>query len=611
MTNDFEPEEFLRHLTQRPGVYRMLDAQGKVIYVGKARNLKHRVSSYFGSKAHHPKTLALMQHTGHVEITVTRTEEEALLLEYNLIKEHKPRFNVLLRDDKSYPYIHVTTQQKYPMFEFHRGARKGPGQYFGPYPNAGAVRQTLSQLQKLFQVRQCDDSFFSNRSRPCLQFQIKRCSAPCVNLVEEDRYRQDVEHAMLFLRGKNDAVIEGLAKRMDQASTDHEYERAARYRDQIAVLSRIQAQQSVSGSQPIDADALAVIEQAGTFCVGIILIRAGRILGGRNFFPKTAPGTSAAEVMGAFLVQHYFSQDPPDEILVREIPEDSELLADALSARSNRTVDIRHRVRGQRRHWLDMASANAHEAIAMRLASNASFREQLEQLADALALDEVPSRIECFDISHTGGEKTVASCVVFGPDGPIKSDYRRFNIRDVTSGDDYAAIAQAVTRRYTRLKKGEAPLPDLVLIDGGKGQVGASRAALMELQLGDLALAGIAKGPGRRPGRETIYKGGNNVRLKLSPDTPAMHLIQQIRDEAHRFAISGHRNRRSKARKSSVLESITGLGPKRRRELLRHFGGLQGVRRAGIDDLVQVSGISRVLAEKIYDRFHGGVTVDS
>ena len=611
MTSTFEPEKFLRNLTQRPGVYRMLDTQGKVIYVGKARNLKHRVASYFGSKAHHPRTRALMQQTNQVEITVTPTEKEALLLEYNLIKEHKPKFNVLLRDDKSYPYIHVTTQHKFPRVEFHRGARKGPGKYFGPYPNAGAVRPTLSQLQKLFQVRQCDDSFFSNRTRPCLQYQIKRCSAPCVNLVEEDRYRQDVEHAMLFLRGRNNAVIQGLAKRMDLASADHEYERAARYRDQIAVLNGIKARQSVSGTQAIDADALAVIEQAGTFCVGIILIRAGRILGGRNFFPKTAFGTSPAEVMGAFLVQHYFSQDTPNEILVSEVPEDSELLADALSARSNRKVEIRYRVRGQRRNWVDMATSNAHEAVAMRLASNASTREQLEQLANALALDEVPSRIECFDISHTGGKETVASCVVFSPDGPIKSDYRRFNIRDVTAGDDYAAIAQAVTRRYTRLKKGEAPMPDLVLIDGGKGQVGAARAALMELQLGDLALAGIAKGPGRRPGRETIYKGGSNVQLKLAPDTPAMHLIQQIRDEAHRFAITAHRNRRSRARKSSVLETITGLGPKRRRELLRHFGGLQGIRRAGIDDLVQVPGISRILAEKIYDRFHSGAAVDS
>ena len=611
MGSNFEPAKFLRNLTQRPGVYRMLDLQGKVIYVGKARNLKHRVASYFGSKVHHPKTQALMQQVDRVEITVTSSEEEALLLEYNQIKEHKPRFNVLLRDGKSYPYIHVTTQHKFPRVEFHRGARKGAGKYFGPYPNAGAVRPTLSQLQKLFQVRQCDDSFFSNRARPCLQYQIKRCSAPCVNLVDEEHYREDVEHTMLFLRGKNNAVIQGLATRMDLASADHEYERAARYRDQIALLNKVKASQSVSGMQSINANAIAAIEQGGTFCVGLILIRAGRILGGRNFFPKTAPGTSPAEVIGAFLVQHYFTQDPPDEILVSEVPEDSELLTQVLSARSNRKVKIKHRVRTHRRKWVELATSNAHEAVAMRLADNASTLEQLEQLGHALALEGLPFRIECFDISHTGGKETVASCVVFAADGPVKSDYRRFNIRDVTAGDDYAAIAQAVTRRYTRLKKSGAPLPDLVLIDGGKAQIGAARAALMELQLGDLALVGVAKGPGRRPGQETIYKGGNNVQLKLAPDTPAMRLIQQIRDEAHRFALTSHRNRRSRKRKSSVLETITGLGQKRRRELLRHFGGLQGIRRAGIDDIVQVPGISYILAGRIYDQFHGGVTVDS
>lgn len=611
MDSNFKPKEFVRNLTRRPGVYLMLDLHGKVIYVGKARNLKKRVASYFGSKVHHPKTQALMQQVDRVEITVTSTEEEALLLEYNQIKEHKPKFNVLLRDGKSYPYIHVSTQHKFPRVGFHRGARKGPGKYFGPYPNAGAVRPTLAELQKLFQVRQCDDSFFSNRTRPCLQYQIKRCSAPCVNLVDEENYRQDVEHTILFLRGKNNEVTQGLATRMDLASAHQEYEQAARYRDQIALLNRVTASQSVSGNQSINADAIAAIEKGGTICVGLILIRAGRILGGRKFFPKTAVGTSTTEVISAFLGQHYFAQHAPDEILVSEIPEDSELLAQVLSTRSNHTVKIKHHVRAHRRKWVELATSNAQEAVAMRLASNASTLKQLEQLRNALALEELPFHIECFDISHTGGNETVGSCVVFGADGPVKSDYRRFNIRDVIAGDDCAAISQAVTRRYTRLKQSGAPLPDLVLIDGGKAQVGAARAALKELQLGDLALAGIAKGPGRRPGQETIYKANNNAQVKLPVDMPAMHLIQQIRDEAHRFALTGHRNRRSRQRKSSVLEAIPGLGQKRRRGLLRHFGGLQGIRQAGINDLVQVSGISCILAERIYDRFHGGASVDS
>jgi excinuclease ABC subunit C len=584
----------------------MLDARDNVIYVGKARDLKKRVTTYFGSKAFQPKTQALMNNTLRVEVTVTGTEQEALLLEYNLIKEHRPRFNVLLRDGKSYPYIRVTLEQAFPRFEFHRGARNSRSRYFGPFPSAGAVRQTLGQLQKLFLVRQCRDSFYSNRSRPCLQYQIKRCSAPCVGLIDEKPYRKDVDNAVRFLSGKNDAVLADLQNRMDRAAEDLNYEHAAQYRDQIAAIKKIQAGQVVSGSRMKDADVLSAHLQHGVCCVTVLMIRGGRMLGSRNFYPRISAHTEIAEVLSAFIVQHYFSQAAPAEILVNAAVDEHALLEQVLGERVGYKLAIRWNVRGHRRRWLEIAASTAQQGLASHQAANAGLDAQLQSLTDLLGLDDIPERIECFDISHTSGDQTVASCVVFGRSGAIKSDYRRFNIRGITAGDDYAAMAQAAERRYLRVKQGEAPIPDLIMIDGGRGQLARAAEVLDELQLGDSQLISVAKGQGRKAGREKIYANGEDQPVAVPADSAAMHLIQQIRDEAHRFAITGHRQRRGKAKRTSVLESIPGLGPGRRKALLRQFGGLQGVKRSGIEDLAKVRGISKALAQRIYDRFHGG-----
>jgi excinuclease ABC subunit C len=607
MTKKFDSDQFLRGLSHRPGVYRMLDGEGRVLYVGKARDLKKRVSSYFGKKAHHPKTQALMNSAASVEVTVTGTEREALLLEYNCIKEHQPHFNVLLRDGKGYPYIHVATELEFPRIEFHRGARDSRSRYFGPYPSAGAVRQTLVQLQKLFRVRQCEDSFFANRSRPCLQYQIKRCSAPCVGLIEPEEYARDVKNAVRFLSGRDAAVLDDLAARMDRASDKLDYELAARYRDEIAAIRTIQSRQVVAGIRTRDVDALAVCEQEGSYCVAAIMIRSGKMLGGRTFFPRTTSHTEAGEVLSAFMVQHYYRQTPPSEIIVGEPIAERELLEGVLGEWAGHKVALRSNVRGQRRRWLEMAATNARQGLKTRLAVTSNLRKQFESLTDALNLDEQPARIECFDISHTGGAETVAACVVFGSEGPVKSAYRRFNIKNITAGDDYAAIAQAVKRRYTRTRRGEAPMPDLILIDGGRGQVAAAAAVLDELLLGDIDLVGVAKGQGRKGGREKFFRRDGDGPVSLPADSAASHLVQQIRDEAHRFAITGHRQRRGKSQNTSVLESIPGLGPARRKALLREFGGLQGVKKAGMDDLVGVRGINQGLAERIYNHFHGGV----
>ena len=600
----FDAKAFLRSLTHRPGVYRMLNAKGRVIYVGKARSLKKRVTTYFQRSHADAKTAAMMRLVNAIEVTVTNTENEALILEYNLIKEHKPRFNVLLRDDKSYPYIYVSTEHKFPRLRFHRGARKGKGRYFGPYPRTSAVRKTLNELQKLFLIRQCSDTYFRNRSRPCHQYQIKRCTAPCVGYIDEINYREDIDAAILFLEGRNRNVIDTMVKRMEDASERHDYELAARFRDQIARFKKVEAEQLVSRGTTGDLDVIATAQMPGVHCVTILYIRGGKILGNRNFFPSVSGVATESQVLSGFLPQYYLKKTAPAEIVVDANIDDRELLEAGFEERSGHNVQIKSQVRGDRFRWLQLARTNADQGVKLRLASNATLQKQFAVLAAELNLDAPPERLECFDVSHTSGEATVASCVVFNQAGPLKSDYRRFNLNPKSAGDDYAAMAEALKRRYKRVKKGEVAMPDILFIDGGKGQLAEALAVLDELELDWLQVIAVAKGRSRRPGMEQLFLAGQSTPTILPGDSPALHLIQQLRDEAHRFAITAHRQRRAKTRKTSQLEEIPGLGPKRRRELLKQFGGLQGVRGAGIDDLVKVRGISRALAEKIYNNLH-------
>jgi excinuclease ABC subunit C len=603
----FDFDAFLETLTNQSGVYRMLDRRGQVLYVGKARSLKKRVASYFrASEQLEPKTRALMSHSTSVEVTVTHTETEALLLENNLIKEHRPRYNIVLRDDKSFPYIYLATKDAFPRLAFHRGPQKRPGRYFGPYAGAGAVRETLGLLQKLFLVRQCEDSFFRNRSRPCLQYQIKRCTAPCVGLVDEASYADDVRHAVMFLEGKSEEMIDELVARMEAASKSLGYERASHYRDQIVSLRRVQERQYISGARG-DIDVIAARSRDGIAVVQLFVVRSGASLGTKTLQPRHVAGADSGEILRAFLPQYYLNAKAarriPAEILVSEPVEDMELLTEALSQQAGRKISLRHRVRGERARWLEMANTNADLALEQRLAHRASLRDRFEALQDVLELDEPPARIECFDVSHSAGEATVASCVVFESDGAVKSDYRRFNIKDVAAGDDYAAMNQALKRRYTRLRKEEGKIPDLLLIDGGKGQLAEALVVLDELQLDNVAVVAVAKGSTRKPGFEQLFIGGRTLPVMLGADSSALHLVQQIRDEAHRFAITGHRARRSRSRKTSVLEQIPGVGAKRRQRLLAEFGGLQGVARAGVEDLTRVNGISTALAQEIYEAF--------
>jgi len=603
-TQAFDAKALAKSLTHRPGVYRMRDAEGKVIYVGKARDLRKRVSSYFSRSHADAKTASMISQVANVEVTVTNTEAEALLLEYNLIKKHRPRYNVVLRDDKSYPYIYVSTEHAYPRLEFHRGPRKGRGRYFGPYPNAAAVRKTLNELQKLFLVRQCRDGFFANRTRPCLQYQIRRCTAPCVGYIDEASYREDVDAAILFLEGKNRSVVDVLVRRMEQAAERQEYERAAQFRDQIARLKKIEAQQDVSRDSARDIDVVASASNPGSHCITVLFVRNGAVLGSRNHFPKVSGEAEKAEIMGGFLKQYYLGRDAPQEIIVDVEVEDRELLEAELAQRSSHAVRIAHSVRGRRARWLKLAGTNAEQGLSLRIASNATIRSQFEALAEVLDLEAPPERLECFDVSHTGGEATVASCVVFNQSGPLKSDYRRFNLKPEAAGDDYAAMREALSRRYARVKKGEVPMPDVLFVDGGKGQLAEAMTVLDELDLGWLQVVAVAKGRSRKPGMEQLFLAGQGTPTILPPDSKALLLIQQLRDEAHRFAITGHRQRRGKARTTSRLEQIPGLGPKRRRELMRQFGGLPGVLGASVDDLARVRGISKSLAERIYDDLH-------
>jgi len=599
----FDAKPFLANVSQRPGVYRMIAADGEVLYVGKARNLKNRLTSYFVGKAQSTKTMAMVGQVANVEVTVTASETEALLLEYNLIKRHKPRFNVALRDDKSFPYLYISTDQDYPRISFYRGARKLPGRFFGPYPNARATRETSLLLQKLFLIRPCTDSFFANRSRPCLQYQIKRCSGPCVGLISKEAYAQDIADAMKVLEGRGAELLDDLGTRMEQAAGQLQFERAARLRDQIHSIKAIHSTQSVTRNTEHDIDAVALVSEGGEHCVSIVFVRGGRNLGSNNFFPR-AGLAEAGELLSGFLSQYYLGREAPMEILISEPIEDADLLETTLTDKNSRSVRIRSEVRGVRARWLEMARTNAKLGLQLRRATEATTHEQLQGVADVFNLPGPVSRIECFDISHTMGERTVASCVVFGANGPLKSDYRRFNIDGVTPGDDYGAMRQALTRRYARIKKGEVPMPDLLLIDGGPAQLAEAVRVLQELDIEGLTVAGVAKGADRRPGQERLFLVDQDLPSILPPDSPALHLIQRIRDEAHRFAIAGHRHRRAKARRESVLETVPGLGPRKRRELLLQFGGLQGITRAGVEDLEKVRGISRKLAQSIYDTLH-------
>lgn len=599
--------DFLKGLPGSPGVYRMFDASDEVLYVGKARNLRQRVSSYFRSSGRSSKTESLMAAAVRIEVTVTHTENEALLLEHNLIKTLKPRYNVLLRDDKSYPYIFVATAQTYPRIAFHRGAKSLPGRYFGPFPNTLAVRESLSLMQKVFLLRNCEDSVFRNRSRPCLQHQIRRCSAPCVGYIQPEAYAEDVRHALMFLEGKSPAVVEELMSAMEAAAGRLDYEAARILRDRIAALRQIQERQYVSAEEG-EADVLAIACRAGTACIEMMCVRGGRNLGSRAFFPKMGMEYAPEEILSQFVMQHYLEYPAPRQVYLDRAIADARVLAEVISERNGKKVGINVPVRGMKQRWVRMATVNAEDELRRRLVARSSMLDRFEALKEALGLAQVPQRLECFDISHTQGEATVASCVVFDQSGPVKGEYRRFNIEGIVAGDDYGALRQAVHRRYGRVQAEAGVLPDLVLIDGGRGQLNAALSAVQAIEGLDLCLIGVAKGPERRPGDEELILAGQDLPVHLPSSAPALHLIQNIRDEAHRFAITGHRRRREKGRVTSVLEQVPGVGQKRRQALLRHLGGLQVVARAGIEDLMKVPGISPTLAKRIYDVFHEGGT---
>ena len=601
----FDSSAFLATCSGRPGVYRMFDVDAKLLYVGKAKNLKKRLASYFRQSGLAPKTAALVGRIAQIETTITANETEALLLEQTLIKEWRPPYNILLRDDKSYPYV-LLSDGDFPRLSIHRGAKKQKGRYFGPYPSAGAIRESLNLLQKTFLVRQCEDSFFKNRTRPCLQYQIKRCKGPCVGLVEPAEYADDVRHSVMFLEGRSNALTDELSSGMQAAAMTLDFERAAGLRDQISLLRRVQDQQSMEGGTG-DVDVVAAIVNPGGACVHLISVRGGRVLGSKNFFPQVAIEEEGSGVLLAFLAQYYLSsqeRDLPSELIVNAQHEDFPTLIAAIDELRGRELGISYRVRGTRARWQQLAVTNAEQALAARLANRQHVAARFDALAEALDMDEVPQRLECFDISHSSGEATVASCVVFGPEGPLKSDYRRYNIEGVTPGDDYAAMHQALTRRFSKIKDGEGKLPDILLVDGGKGQLAMAREVLEELSVPDLILLGVAKGATRKPGLETLYLNDAAHEFTLPGNSPALHLIQQIRDESHRFAITGHRARRGKTRRTSTLEEVAGVGPKRRRELLNHFGGLQELSRASIEEIAKAPGISKKLAELIYAALH-------
>ncbi len=600
----FDGKAYAARLPTRPGVYVMRDADGTTLYVGKARNLRKRVRSYFDGRPKVDRIMRMVARIASMDISLTRTEGEALLLENEWIKSLKPRYNILLRDDKSYPWLKLTTTHEFPRIAFHRGALEKKDRHFGPYPSASSVRESINLIQKLFRLRNCEDSYFAHRRRPCLQYQIRRCTAPCVDFVTPAEYQEQVSDAILFLEGKDDKIIDRLIRRMERAAEQMEYETAAVYRDQISTLKKMHAQQFVSGGNN-NIDFIAVAQDQGKSCVQVVSIRNGRNLGQRSFFPTQADQHDAAEVLDAFLGQYYQERMPPAQLVLSHEVENADVLAPAFSVKAGRKVELQPHPRGDRRQALQMALQNARQSLGLKLASQANITRQFETLAEVLKLEEPPQWVECFDISHTAGNQAVGSCVVFDQNGPVKSRYRRYNLKDITPGDDYAAMHQVLSRRYGRMQAEEGSFPDLVMIDGGKGQLKQAIEVMDELGLGDIALVGIAKGPSRRPGYEQWVQPGSKIELFPGPASPASHLAQQIRDEAHRFAITGHRGRRNKATTRSSLEDIPGVGPKRRRQLLNHFGGLQGVSRAGVEELSSVPGINQHLAEQIFKALHG------
>jgi len=601
----FDSKAFLASLTELPGVYRMLDAGGNVLYVGKAKNLKKRVTSYFRENLSSPRIAHMVGQIAAIETTSTRTEAEALLLENNLIKSLSPRYNILFRDDKSYPYI-VLTRGKFPRLGFYRGNPDRKADYFGPYPSSWAVRDSIHLLQKMFRLRTCEESVFANRSRPCLLYQIKRCSGPCVDYIAPEDYAADVQMAAMFLLGKQQEVTRRLTQSMEEASSRLAFEQAAIYRDQIQSLHQVQEKQFVSSSKGEDVDIIVATKDAGQLCVNLAMVRGGRHLGDRPMFPVNAGDSSVADAVGAFIRQHYAAHPAPARILVSPAPAEEEGAdtASTLAELAGRPVPMQEARSVLQKAWVEMAQQNARLAILARNQATAQQEQRLAALQEALQLPEPIARIECFDISHTMGEAAVASCVVYDGNGMKKSDYRRFNIRDIQPGDDYAAMRQAVSRRYDKVASGEGMAPDLILIDGGKGQVSSAFSALADLGLADLPMIGVAKGEERKPGLETLIFPEGREPLQLPPEHPALHLIQEIRDEAHRFAITGHRAQRGKARKTSKLEDLPGVGPARRKALVSRFGGLAGVLTANVDQLAEVPGISREMADKIYSALH-------
>jgi len=611
---EFDAKAFLQNVTSKPGVYRMLDAKAQVIYVGKAKNLKKRLSSYFRATGLSVKTQVMVSKINDIEITITHTEGEALLLECNLIKELRPRYNVLMRDDKSYPYIFISDKADYPRITLHRGARKKQGMYLGPYPNASSVRESINLLQKMFLIRQCEDTTFANRSRPCLQYQIKRCTAPCVGYISEKAYAKDINHAVLFLQGKSEQVINELVADMEGAAEKQNFEKAVVYRDQISHLRKVTERQYISADKG-DIDVIACSTEGGQACVQVFYIRNGLNLGNRGFFPSLPEELTVEQILTAFIPQFYLKRDVPGEVIVSSALAEGQLIEEVLSGQAKHKVKLINNVRGERAKWIDMALNNSINSLKTKLISRSGLIARFENLQEVLQLDEIPVRLECFDISHTQGEATVASCVVFTPEGAFKTDYRRYNIKGITGGDDYAAMKQALERRFrasgpanrsTRgsINQDDRKLPDVLFIDGGKGQLRQAIEVFDALEITSVLLIGVAKGEGRKAGLEKLVFSDGREDLYLSIESAALNLILQVRDEAHRFAISGHRAQRAKKRRTSPLEGITGLGPKRRQTLLKHFGGIQGITQAGVEDLAKISGISKKLAREIYNQFH-------